>query len=108
VSGDHAHDVRFLHDQEFLAVELDLSPGPFAKQHAIAWLQIDRDQLATLVAPSGTDGNDLAFLWFLFGGVGNDDPPFVFPASMRRTTTRSCSGRNLVLAMGFLVVVRVP
>src|SRR4029434_7781802 len=36
-------------------------------------------------------------------------PPLVFSsASMRRTTTRSCKGRNLVLAMGFLsALVRV-
>src|SRR5246127_4669285 len=37
-SGDHAHDVGLLHDQEFLAVELDFGAGPFAEQHAIAGL----------------------------------------------------------------------
>src|SRR5580698_8344880 len=42
----HAHDVALLHDQEFLAVELDLGAGPFAEQHAVADLEVDRDQLA--------------------------------------------------------------
>src|SRR5438445_13847817 len=32
-SGDNAHDVRLLHDQEFLAVDLDLGAGPFAEQN---------------------------------------------------------------------------
>src|ERR1700691_4747687 len=49
-SGDHAHDVGLLHDQELLAVELDLGAGPFAEQHAVAGLDPDRDDLAVFVA----------------------------------------------------------
>src|SRR5215470_9229931 len=48
-SGEHAHNVGFLHDQQILAVELDLSAGPFSKQHFVADPEIDRDQLAGLV-----------------------------------------------------------
>src|SRR5262249_3118490 len=72
-SGDHAHDVGLLHDQEFLAVDLDLGPRPFAEQHAVAALEIDRDQLASLVATAGPNGDNLAFLRLLLGGVGDDD-----------------------------------
>ena len=36
---EHAHDVRFLHDEELVTVELDLGAGPLAEQDAIA----DRD-----------------------------------------------------------------
>src|SRR6478752_3276516 len=54
-SAQHAHDVALLHDQEFLAVELDLGAGPFAEQHAVADLQVDRDQLTGLVAAARTD-----------------------------------------------------
>src|ERR1039458_2094228 len=72
-SGDHAHDVGLLHDQEFIAFELDLGTGPFAEQHAVAGLDAHGDELAVLVAAARTDGDDLALLRLLFGGVGNDD-----------------------------------
>src|SRR3974390_298761 len=48
--GEDAHDVAFLHDQQFLTVEFDLGARPFAKQHAVANLEIDRDQLAGFCA----------------------------------------------------------
>ena len=71
--GDHAHDVGLLHDQEFFAVDLDLGARPLAEQHLVAGLQVDRDQLAGLVAAAGADGDDFAFLRLFLGGVGNDD-----------------------------------
>src|SRR5438105_78220 len=70
---EHAHDVGLLHDQEFLAVDLDLGARPFAEQHAVADLQIDGDQLAGFVAAARADGDDLALGGLLLGGVGNDD-----------------------------------
>jgi hypothetical protein len=39
----HAHDVVFFHDQIFGAVDLDLGARPFAEQHAIVHLKIDRN-----------------------------------------------------------------
>src|SRR4051812_7778777 len=72
-SGDHAHDVGFLHDQELLAVELDLGAGPLAEQHAVAGLDVEADELAGLVAAARADGDDLALLGLLLGGVRNDD-----------------------------------
>src|SRR5712692_7110085 len=71
---EHAHDVALLHDEVIDAVELDLGPGPFSEQHAVASLQVDRYQLAVLVAATRTDGDDLAFGGFLLCGIGNDDP----------------------------------
>src|SRR5205085_9352626 len=59
--GDHAHDVGLLHDQEVLAVKLHLRARPFAEQHAVAGVEVDRDQLAALVAPARADSDDLAF-----------------------------------------------
>src|SRR5438552_18804658 len=61
-SGDDAHDVGFVHDQEFLTVELDFGARPLAEQHAVATLDVDRDQLAALIAAARADGDDLAFL----------------------------------------------
>src|SRR5438445_1571882 len=71
--GEHAHDVALLHDQQLLAVDLDLGSRPLAKQHAVADLDIDRDQLAALVAATGADGDDFALRGLLLGSVGNDD-----------------------------------
>src|SRR5208283_2568215 len=67
---DHAHDVGFLHDQQVLAVDFDLGAGPFAKQHAVARFEIERNELAAFVAGPGSDGDDLAFLRFFLGCVG--------------------------------------
>src|SRR4051794_33889548 len=70
---EHAHDVGLLHDQELLAVDLDLGARPFAEQHAVADLEVDRDQLAGFVAATRADSDDLALRGLLFGGVRNDD-----------------------------------
>src|SRR5262249_6397671 len=69
-SGDHAHDVGFLHDQEVLAVELDFGAGPFAEQHPVAGLDVGLDDLAGLVAAAGPDRNDFTLRRLLLGGAG--------------------------------------
>src|SRR5882762_1305023 len=70
---DDAHDVGFLHDDEVLAIELDLGARPFAEQHAVARLDVERMQGAVLAAGARADGDDLAFHRLFLGGVGNDD-----------------------------------
>src|SRR6202163_1550908 len=69
----YAHDVALLHDQEFLAVELDLGARPFAEQHAVADLEVDRDQLAGFVTAARTDRRDFALRGLFLGAVRNDD-----------------------------------
>src|SRR4029079_12666506 len=71
--GEDAHDVALLHDQQVLAVDLDLGARPLAEQHAIADLDVDRDQLAALVAATRADGDDFALGGLFLGRVGNDD-----------------------------------
>src|SRR5436305_1710469 len=71
---EHAHDVALLHDEVIDAVELDLGPGPFSKQHDLAGLQIDGNQFAVLVAAPRTDGDNLALGGFLLRRIWNDDP----------------------------------
>ena len=111
--GDDAHDVALLHDQEFLAVDLDLGARPLAEQDAVAGLDVDRDELAGLVAAAGADGDDFALLRLFLGGVGDDDAArgLLFGIDAR-TTTRSCRGRNFVLAIfgprGALFLRHVP
>src|SRR5437588_12543885 len=92
--GEHAHDVGLLHDQEFLAVELDFGARPFTEQHAVADLDVDRDQLAAFVAAAWTDCVISPCDGFSLAVSGMMMPPLDFSsASMRLTTTRSCSGR---------------
>src|SRR5829696_5275306 len=70
---DDAHDVGLLHDKEVLAVDAHLGARPFAEQNAVAGLDIERDDLAALVASTRTGGDDLALLRLLLSGVRNDD-----------------------------------
>src|SRR5271155_2334297 len=70
---DHAHNVALFHDQIFDAVDLDLGARPFAEQHPVAFLEVDRDKLAAFVAAAWTDGDYLSFSRLLFGGIRNND-----------------------------------
>src|SRR3984893_5689894 len=78
ISDEHAHDVGFLHDQELLAVELDLGARPFAEQDAVADLEVDRDQLDGFVAPAWTDRRDFALRGLFLGAVRHDDAALGF------------------------------
>src|SRR5436305_7373510 len=71
--GENAHDVALLHDQELLVVDLDFSARPFAEQHAVADLEVDRKQLAGFVAPARANCDDLALRGLFLRGVRNDD-----------------------------------
>src|SRR5271165_2533468 len=70
---EHAHDVAFFHDQEFNAVELDLGAGPFSEQHLVTDLEINRGELACLIAPTRADSCDLAGLRLFLCSVGDND-----------------------------------
>src|SRR4051812_33361257 len=72
-SAQHAHDVGLLHDQELLAIELDLGSRPLAEQHAVADLDVDRDQLSALVTAAGSNRGNFALRRLLLGAIGNDD-----------------------------------
>src|SRR5256886_8213517 len=69
----HPHNVALFHDEVLDAVDFDLGARPFAEQDAVADLDVDRNELAALVAAAGSNGDDLALLRLLLGGVGNDD-----------------------------------
>src|SRR5438094_9543027 len=65
--GEDTHDVALLHDQQLLAVDLDLGAGPFAEQHAVADLEVDWNQLAGLVTAARTNRRDLALRRLFLG-----------------------------------------
>src|SRR5258707_13927124 len=72
-SIEHAHDVGFIHDHEVLAVELDFAARPFAEQHPVATLDVERMQLAILAAFAGADSDDFAFRRLFLCRVGDED-----------------------------------
>ena len=55
-SGENAHDVAFLHDEQLLPIDLHFGAGPLAEQHLVALLKVERNQLAGLVASTRADG----------------------------------------------------
>src|SRR5215831_9801895 len=69
----HPHQVAFLHDHVLDAVELNFGTRPLAEQHSVADLDVDRDELAALVATTRADGNDLPFLGFFLRGIRDYD-----------------------------------
>src|SRR6516165_7220101 len=70
---DHAHNVAFLHDEVFDTVELNPGARPLAEEHSVAFLEVDRNELAGFVPAAWTDGDHLALSRLLLGGIRNDD-----------------------------------
>src|SRR3974377_1837285 len=70
---EYPHDVGFLHDEEFFAIDLHFCARPFAEQHPITRFEIDGDELAGFVTRTRTNGDALALLRLFLRGVGNND-----------------------------------
>src|SRR5690625_1939232 len=68
----NAENVALLHDEQLLAIQLDLGPGPFAEEDPVAGLDIQGDTLAGFVTRTGADGDDLALLGLFLGAVRDD------------------------------------
>ena len=82
-------------------------PDHLPNSTRVAGLDVERDDLAALVAGAGADGDDLALHRLFLGGVGNDDAAgglgvFLEPL----TTTRSCKGRNFIEILKSLILGR--
>ena len=72
-------------------------PDHLPEQDTIAKLCIKGDELAALIAETGADSDHFALHRLSFAVSGMMIPPAVFSSSsMRRTTTRSWSGRNFM------------
>src|ERR1700751_706532 len=68
----HPHDVALFHYEVLEAIDLDFGARPSAEQDAAADLDVDRNELAALVAAAGPNRDHLTLLRLLLGGVGND------------------------------------
>src|SRR5579871_6476696 len=64
------HDVALFHDQQVLPVDLHFGTRPFAEQDPVADLEVDRDELAALVAAARPNGDDLALRRLFLRGIG--------------------------------------
>src|SRR4051794_40538913 len=71
---DLGQDVGLAQDQQVLAVDLDLGPAVLAVEDGVALRDVERDALvAVIVEAAVADGDDLAALRLLLGGVGEDE-----------------------------------
>src|SRR5262245_50503432 len=71
----HAEDVLLAHDEVLFAVELDLGARVLPEDDGVTDLDVEGGDLAVVVRPALADGDDLALLRLLLGGVGDDDAP---------------------------------
>src|ERR1019366_6067284 len=62
---DDAQDVAFLHDEQVIAVDLDLGAGPLSEEDAVAGLDVEGGELAGFIATTRTHSDDLTFLRLL-------------------------------------------
>src|SRR3546814_8011974 len=88
---DHAEDVAFLHDEQVLAVDLDLGPRPFAEKDPVAGFHGEFDEIAVVIARAETDGDDFAFLRHFLAVSGLTMPAEVFSSASDRKSTRQNS-----------------
>src|SRR5262245_16164440 len=72
--GENPQHVVFAQDDVLRAVDLHIGPAVLADEDTVALLHFHGDALAFLGHAAGADGDDLALLRLLLGGVRNDDP----------------------------------
>src|SRR5271169_3271142 len=70
---DDTHDVGLLHDDEILAVDLDLVARPLSKEHPVADLDVEWNELAVIPSGAGPGGDHFALHRLFLCGIGDDD-----------------------------------
>ena len=61
------------HDQEGLALDVDLAAGVFTEQHPLTTGELQGNQGAIVLDFAIADGDDLALLTFFLSGFGQED-----------------------------------
>src|SRR5438046_1636393 len=72
--ADNRQDFVLAEDEVLLAVDLDVRARVLAEEDLVSGLDVEGDLGPVLEDLAVTDGDDLAFLGFFLGGVGDDDP----------------------------------
>src|SRR5262249_45688420 len=71
---DLGEDIALAQDEQLLTIDLDLRAAVLAVEDLVALGDVQRDALrSVLVVATLADGEDLALLRLLLGGVGEDD-----------------------------------
>src|SRR6185369_4164359 len=70
---EDSEDFVLTHDEKLFAINLDFRATVLAEKNAIALLHVEGLARAVFLVFALSDGDDLAFLWFFLGGVGDDD-----------------------------------
>lgn len=73
-----SQDVLFPHDEEVIAVELDIRSAIFGKEHPVTRLYLQCDTLTFIIGFARTNCNDLALCRFFLGTVRNYNPTCSF------------------------------
>src|SRR6185503_1048500 len=68
--GDDREDVLLADDEELLLVDLELGPRVLGVENLLADFDVDRLALSLIVEGARADGEDLALLGLLLGGIG--------------------------------------
>src|SRR5205809_6852022 len=69
----NSEDFVLAHDHVLVAIQLDVAAGILSEKDAISDFDVEWNQLPVFQALALPDGDDFAFLWLLFGGVGDND-----------------------------------
>src|SRR4030095_573722 len=70
---DDGEEVFLAHHEQLVAVDLDGLAAVLAEQHAVAHLDVQRHEVALVVALARADGQHFALIGLLGGVVGDDD-----------------------------------
>ena len=68
-----AQNFLLFHDEEIFSIKFDFGSGVLAEQNGVAFLQREWEQFAFLVGLALPHRDDRAFLWFIFGRIGDDE-----------------------------------
>src|SRR5205809_3631994 len=71
---DNRQDFVLAEDEVLLAVDLDVRAGVLAEEDLVTGLDVEGNLGSVLEDLAVADGDDLALLGLLLGGVGDDDP----------------------------------
>ena len=98
-SAEHGEDLVLAQNQDILAVDLDLGPGVLSEQDLVAHLDVQGELRPVLQDLAVPDGQHLALLGLLLGGVRDDDP------SLGRLLLLDAANHQAVVKRTYVLIV---
>ena len=106
--GNDSQDIRFLHDQQVFAVDLDFGARPFAEQNFVASLNIKRRHSAVFCLGTCANGDDFAFLWLFLSCIRDNDPASGFCFGLDPTDENAIMQWTKCHMLNLPLIVRHP